>query len=72
MVVTHFVRQIGQYVAEFIFQLKKRGLNLKMVTLIGDSVGSHVFGYAGYLLKGKIGAIYGKKKPQIFFAAVFD
>lgn len=52
-------RLVGQQLVYFLQFLQSKGVHLNNVTLIGHSFGSQVAGYAGALLNGKVGRIFG-------------
>lgn len=55
----HFKRKIGAYIAQFLLYFESAGVNLDDVTLVGHSMGAHILGYTGNLLKGRVGSIFG-------------
>lgn len=52
-------RLVGQHLVLFLQLLQARGVHLNNVTVIGHSFGSQIAGYAGALLGGKVGRIFG-------------
>lgn len=52
-------RLVGQHLVYFLQFLQAQGLRLNDVTMIGHSFGSQIAGYAGALLGGQVGRIFG-------------
>lgn len=51
-------KKVGHQLAKFITAMENNGMSLNRVTFVGHSFGSHVSGYAGAALGGRISAIY--------------
>lgn len=52
-------RKIGKFVAKLLLRFRDYGTDLERVILVGHSAGAHIFGHTGFLLKGKIGTMFG-------------
>ncbi|XP_063697850.1 lipase member H-like [Culicoides brevitarsis] len=51
-------KKVGHQLAKFITATENKGMHLNDVTLVGHSFGSHVSGYAGAALGGRLNAIF--------------
>lgn len=52
-------KKVGHYLGKFIKFLNNEGIKYNRVSLVGHSFGSHISGFAGAYVGGKINAIYG-------------
>lgn len=59
-----FVFVVGDYVAKFIQYLLTIGFKFDDINLVGHSLGAHIVGYAGHLLQGQVGTIYGENSAS--------
>lgn len=51
-------KKVGNQLGKFIQKLNNEGMDLNRVTLVGHSFGSHISGYAGASVGGRLRAIY--------------
>lgn len=51
-------KKVGHQLAKFIKAMENLGMDLNRVSLVGHSFGSHVSGYAGAALGGRLNSIY--------------